>query len=415
MRHPFRTLFVAAMFAMVLSSASVALAKSATWQRVDVALHAEQTGSVMLVSGELPASTRLPAAAELAVPAGSDIQWIGEILGGDSSADPTLKYTKTTGKGTDVYRFTLTKARTAQIEILSPTAVPFDGTTYAPSVAWISSQDVPEVRLTVRIPLGAQVTKAASGAAVEAGPAGFSYYSKSSTNVKAGDALALDFAYAAPLAAASAAKAGSASSDPTTGLLVAIGALLIGAVGLLVYNVNKQRTRATAVAAGSSAGSGKAAAKKGGSLVRPMPAAARPVGDEPRKRRNLVPALTIFAVVGAIVAGTLVAGAGGTSAKVVGGKLTKSFGTAAPCASASVAVVANEGVDLAKQGEKLLEAFTGQEGVTDVTLDIERSTIDVGYCESKQSPDSISQLLTNTGLVSVAQISAASAEATVTQ
>jgi len=50
---------------VVLFGASTALAAPAPWQRVDVILHAEQSGGVMLISGELPPGTKLPAGAEV--------------------------------------------------------------------------------------------------------------------------------------------------------------------------------------------------------------------------------------------------------------------------------------------------------------------------------------------------------------
>lgn len=42
--------------------------------------------------------------------------WIGEILGGPPVEDPQLPYVKTTVCDTDIYKFTLTKSRTAQFD-----------------------------------------------------------------------------------------------------------------------------------------------------------------------------------------------------------------------------------------------------------------------------------------------------------
>ncbi len=103
----------------------------------------------------LPEKAALPAEGELSVPAGAKLQWIGEVLGGPANADPELKYTKVTKDGVDVYRFTLTKARTAQVEVLSP-AAPFDGTNYTPAIKWTSAQAVPAVRLNIRVPESAK-------------------------------------------------------------------------------------------------------------------------------------------------------------------------------------------------------------------------------------------------------------------
>ena len=130
MRHSLRFIFAAAVFALAVSPVTTGFAAPTTWERVDVTQHSEQGGGVLLVSGELPATASLPADAQLSVPAGSGLQWIGEILGGASADDPELKFTKTTVKGNDLYRFTLTKSRTAQIEVPLTESMAFDGTTY---------------------------------------------------------------------------------------------------------------------------------------------------------------------------------------------------------------------------------------------------------------------------------------------
>lgn len=64
-------------------------------------------------------------------------------------------------------------------------------------------------------------------------------------------------------------------------------------------------------------------------------------------------------------------------------------------------MAAKPGVDLSKQGEKLVDAFIGQAEIGDVILDVNRSTIDVTFCESRQSPESVKQILEGTGLVTV--------------
>jgi hypothetical protein len=97
-----------------------------------------------------------------------------------------------------------------------------------------------------------------------------------------------------------------------------------------------------------------------------------------------------------------------TSVPVANGKITKFFGSTSECSSASVPIVANPGVDLAAQGGRILDAFKGQDGVGNVTLDVVRSTVDVGFCESSQSEDSVRRLLADTGLISLGASAAAS-------
>jgi len=405
MRSSFRISLLVIAFVLAVSSATSVFAGPTGWQRVDVTLQADQTGGVMLVSGELAKTAALPAQAELAVPKGSEIQWIGEILGGDPSADPALKYTKSTVKDEDVYRFTLTKARIGQVEIPTPKPLIYDGTTYTPSLSWVSSQDVPEVKLSVRMPQGAQVTKAAAGGSIVPGPTGYSFYVKTFSDVKAGDALDLTYSYTPPVAGAAPTKA--AADGSTVGTLALVAGILAAAFGVLLIRL-KSRAANPAVSAGASkpvpapsasattATSKQSKSKKSQQVEAPEPPA-----------RKVKPGIPVLAVIVVLVLGTVIAANAGTSAKVVNGTIKKSFGATSPCTSASIPVMANEGVDLASKGEKLVDAFIGQEGVGDVTLDIARSTVDITFCESSQSEASIGQLLAGTGLVSVGPSTAA--------
>ena len=122
-----------------------------------------------------------------------------------------LKFTKTTVKGNDLYRFTLTKSRTAQIEVPLTESMAFDGTTYTSFVAWTAAQDVPEVRLNLRVPRAAVIATPQAGAALLPGDANYAFYTKTVKNVKAGDQLDLAVAYSLPTVAAAAA-AGAAPS-----------------------------------------------------------------------------------------------------------------------------------------------------------------------------------------------------------
>lgn len=220
-------------FALVLAPAAYAAPNA--WQSIDVTVHAEQSGGMLLISGELPETVSLPAEAELSVPTGSQIQWIGQILGGDVSADPALQYTKSTEGETDIYRFTLTESRIAQVEVPITDEISFDGTAYRASLIWTPSQDVPEVWMGVKLPASATIIEEAAGATVVPGETGYSYYSKTVTDAKAGQPLDLAFTYTAPAEApvSTAAAPGTSSSSSTpiaVILIVAAAALVVLAV-----------------------------------------------------------------------------------------------------------------------------------------------------------------------------------------
>lgn len=228
---------VTGVFTFVLTTS--AMAAPAEWQRVDVTLHAEQSGGMLLVSGELPDKASLPAEAELSIPAGSEVNWIGQILGGDPSADPELQYKMSTEDGVDVYRFTLTESRIAQLEVPITTEIGFDGTNYNAALAWTSSQDVPEVNMSVKIPAGSQIVRQAADASVAPAEDGYSYYAKTVSNVEAGQQLDLSFAYsaAAPAGAASVPNAPSATVGP-----LVIAFLIVAAIAVVFVVVSRRKT-----------------------------------------------------------------------------------------------------------------------------------------------------------------------------
>jgi hypothetical protein len=106
-----------------------------------------------------------------------------------------------------------------------------------------------------------------------------------------------------------------------------------------------------------------------------------------------------------IAVGVVVVAAGFTISmasgpQVADGKLTKSFGgEASACTSTSLAVKPAQGVELDKSGEKILDAFSGMQGIGSVTLYTKESRVEVQFCESTTSEDAIKGALSNTGLV----------------
>jgi len=395
---------VAALLAMVVTG-PVALAAAAPtgWQSVDVTLHTEEKQSVLMVSGDLPSSAKLPSEVDLAVPAGTELRWIGEILGGPSAEDPALKYVKSTVNGSDIYRVTLTDSRTAQIEGTVQSAGGADGANILSTLKWTAWQAVPVVHISTRVPAEARIVQVAPGAVLESSGSDFGYYTKTVEGVKAGDVIDLTFSYAVP---ALPPVAGAAATTSDTSTLLIVLAVLLGGFGIMAVAVSRRM------------GTKKSAREAGEGTA---PETVLPAGDgsdqsldtAPAPSRKVSPALAILAITGVLGIGVAVAVSLGTSTPVVNGKMTKFFGAASPCSSASVPVVANEGVDLASQGMKLIDAFAGQQNIGDVTLDLARSTVDVTFCESSHSEASVRQILLDTGLVTVGTAPAATASETV--
>ncbi|HEY5541378.1 MAG TPA: hypothetical protein VIL41_07990 [Coriobacteriia bacterium] len=245
MRSPLRLVLVAVVLAFALTGAAVASAAPVSWAGVDVTLHQDADGPVMLVAGTLPETSTLPADVELSVPASSTLLWVGQILGGDTSLDPELQFTKTTANGVDVYRVTLTKSHTAQIEVRGPAVASADGVTFDVALAWTSAQAVPSVRLTAVLPAGVNIVKAADGATLQPGEGtdvANSYYYKTFDAVKAGAKLDLTFSYSASAAAAG----GTSSSGSSNTLMIFLAILLFVAAVVIAAIAVRMRMLARA-------------------------------------------------------------------------------------------------------------------------------------------------------------------------
>ncbi|MFA5844457.1 MAG: hypothetical protein WC971_06475 [Coriobacteriia bacterium] len=376
--------------ALVMLGASTALAAPTPtpWQRVDFTLQVEQADSLMLLYGTLPDSVRLPARAELSAPKGARVGWVGEILGGDLSKDPALSTTTRTVDGFDVYSFTLTKSRTAQLEGYLDGVVVFDGTTYSTGFEWVPTTDIGEVRLYARLRSDAKIVRTSSGAELQPGPTGYQYYGKVFKSVKAGQPLSLDFSFTRPKAA----PAGTTSDGPSTPPVLLVVAAIVGAsfVLLVLAMRRKRQTRTETTADDDGVETDEA-----GAQTPPTPA---------RRNNRLIVALIVVGLISAIaLAGIKTA----DTQQVVDGKITRFFGSADSCTSASFALEPGAGVDLAKSGQELLAVFEKFQGVGNVTIYLDGPRMDVAFCESSLNEATIIEALNATGLVTATSAGAA--------
>jgi hypothetical protein len=398
-----RAALLAAAFAFTISAASLALAAPATWESVDVTLHSESAGDTLLISGDLPPAAPLPAQAELSVPSGSQVQWVGEILGGAPSADPALEYEKSSAAGSDVYRFELTKARTAQVEVPLASAAPSGATTVSPALTWTATQAIPKVNMRVRIPEGAQIAQQVPGAVIEPGGSGFSLYTKTFTNVKPGDVLKLAFTYAAPAIAAGAPAAppaaGAVQPTPSSngGVVPVIVAILLIGVGVAVavsVRGKLQRKGGEAGSGAKNATAQRSAQSRAGGSGGSSNSEAR-AGLTGATKRNLVTG----GIVVTLVVLALVIGGQATKPKATGQTISKTFSQGAPCATATVAVVRTGSGDPAATADTLFKALDGVDGMNTGAYDAKSSSIEVGWCDSKTNKAAVLQALSVTGLI----------------
>ncbi|MHB1323462.1 MAG: hypothetical protein ACYCXZ_03835 [Coriobacteriia bacterium] len=404
--RPFARLSVFAVLVLVIASiAAPAFGAPSAWRFVDVTLQYENR-SLLLVGGELPEEILLPYEAELAVPAGSMLLWIGEVLGGPLADDPELVYEKRTEGGLDIYRFTLTQSRVAQVEVALSGVNSFDGVTYTSSLAWTAWQDLPEVRIAHRIPRGAQITQTAEGASMLAGDEQFSYYAKTASNVKAGDAIDLSFAYQA-----GAPGAGSAAANSNTIAYVIVAGAAVILIGLLIFALRRRPAAASEDPAEDSESeepmakqAAPVAAKKKKSAPEPQPA---PSG-------GLNPKAVLIGVGALVAVAIMVAVGSGMGAKPSGGLFTKDFGAVSACQTTELALTPAAGVDLEAEGAAIIDAFVGQRGIGIVSLDAATGRMSVEFCTSDQTLETLAQIVSSTGLVNASLGTPPSVPATTT-
>lgn len=395
----FRRALAALVTAMLVLPAAPALAQEpVAWERVDVVLHADSDGAIYLVSGQLPETAKLPAEVELAVPTGSEFLWAGEILGGPPTSDPEVTYTVSQREGMDVYSFTLSKSRTAQIEVDAGQAAAFDGTNYSTQIGWTAPWPVALASLSARIPQGAQIVSPADGASVKPGPQGFSYYIKDFTDLEAGQEASLAFTYSAPAGAASGGSAtGSASSDGGVATAIAIVVMLgaLALVGFAVWRKMERSKQAQSASAESSKGSSASKPSSGKRAETSQPAAAKQrASGGPKKSTIMIAAVVVVLVVGVIIAAT-----SGGSATVVGDTVTMTYATVDECAVANIPLTPPSGANLADDAEDLLQALRTLEGVGKAAINLSTNTMTVDYCQSYADETRIRELLAPTGYV----------------
>ena len=374
MLRSIRLILVCAAFVLAVSLATISLAAPVTWERIDVTRHSAQDGGVMMVSGELPATASLPAEAELSVPAGSELQWIGEILGGPASEDPEVQFTKTTADGVDRYRFTMTKSRMAQIEVPTSDGPAFDGSVYTPSLTWTATQDVPEVTLSLRVPQAAQIATPVPGASMQPAETGYSLYSKTVKKVKAGDTLDLAVGYSLPAAAASTAAPEAAGSNLAIPIVLVL-AVLAAFIGLIVSVRRKMTSSSSDDARGSlgaavatteavktaeknsAEGSGSATSRDGDSAAPRSPLSGR-------AKRNLVTG----AIIGILIIAAAVVVMQTTRPQLTGDTISQTFAPGEPCATATIPIKVSGDADPRTTADALFAALKPLTGLNTCLL-----------------------------------------------
>ncbi|MBA4370852.1 MAG: hypothetical protein C0418_04660 [Coriobacteriaceae bacterium] len=371
-----------AVLAFLSIGAVPALAAPVAWESVSLSLHDEGGTQILIVSGTLPDSVALPAQVELPVPKGSELSWSGEILGGPPAQDPAVQTATRTVGASDVYAFTLTKARIGQVEVLVPGSYAFDGSAYSARLSWTPVADVPEVTVDVRVPRAAEIVKPAEGAKLGPGPEGYAFYSRTFRDVRAGKPVTLAFTFTAPAPVAPT----SGASDADAGAVPVLLGVVAAAIAVVVLTAASRRIR-------KGRAEGAALAEE---VADAEPAVGEAEPDAATQRKTGKPALIIGFVVLAILGLVAVSMSTTRSTQDLGGRLTREFGQGDACTKASIALA--EGAD----AEGIFAALESVQVIRAAVVPAERR-LEVEFCDSQTSEQAIRASLEPLGVLVGAQ------------
>ncbi len=149
-------------------------------------------GREMLIGVELAPNVPLPAQVRLPVERGAQIDWAGEVLGGNPSADPRAAYQTEQAGEYDTIVFTLKQARRGQVEYGLSSNASSSGTL---KIDWRAPADADSAQLLVVLPRGARGDRVSPGATPTTGTDGSVAYLKSFDAPKKNQRLQLSVRY----------------------------------------------------------------------------------------------------------------------------------------------------------------------------------------------------------------------------
>ena len=202
-------------------------------------------GYAALVGGGIYPGDPLPARFEVAVPAGVEILWFGEILGGPRDLDPTFPepFDVRTVGNYDIYT-AVTNSHVIQIEFL----LDYDVTESAPGgnrsvhLSYTPLQDASLLRLAAYIPKDSNVLDPAIEQVGTADQTDEPLYGFTIYDVRAGQTYSIDIVYEPSMALGR-----QTGQDLAEGLIAVVAAILgtvALAVGFVIY-VKSKKNRTT--------------------------------------------------------------------------------------------------------------------------------------------------------------------------
>ena len=233
--------------ALALPSLAMAATAHPAGGSVDAQLWPQDGQTTVIVALDVPGSVKLPAVVRLPFPPGAQVQWAGEILGGDPAADPARPYKVfTNADGGRYAQFTLTKSHRAQIDT-SGLLLNVKGTLFSGTVDWIQSVDASLTTLSVRVPPNAadvSISPPPAGAP-DRNATGEALYTLAPMTLAQGKKQTITFSYA--IKAPGTGQSGSGATGLIVGLGVALGVAVVALLLLLTRSrqVTSSNERAT--------------------------------------------------------------------------------------------------------------------------------------------------------------------------
>lgn len=183
----------------------------------------------LVVTAEFPSAVKLPATMRVPLPDGAQVQWVGEVFGGDPKNDVERSFRTGKGTGGGYIDVTLQQGRMLQYEALwEPTGVEADKR--LASLKWVQSVPTGAIRFAVKTPAYARelTMTPAPAAPPRSNQQGEQLYTSAPVTLDVGKSITLSLQYAAGIAPV----APPAGSNVGTLVPVLLGALLIVLVAI---------------------------------------------------------------------------------------------------------------------------------------------------------------------------------------
>jgi hypothetical protein len=238
--HASRTLAIlclAAALAVPASAFAAAAAAPDAGGNLDLQTWPESGQLIIVTAVSVPETAKLPATVRIPVPEGAVVQWAGEVLGGELSADPARPYKIIKSPAGGQYaEFTIEQTHTAQVDAAMP-ALTVNGAKTSATFEWIQAAASPFTSFSVRVPGSAtdvNISPKPTGAP-DTNAAGESLYSGDPLKLEPGAKQTVSFSYTT-----GASKPASPASSVDS-LVIALGAALAVAIVALIVVVARQK------------------------------------------------------------------------------------------------------------------------------------------------------------------------------